>query len=49
MKIKLCNPIQKDSIIIEKETIEECRDIVTKEMRSRGWKYDECYSERLED
>lgn len=47
MKFRInCN---EDSLEIEAKTIEEIREIAFKETASRGWKQDDCWSERLDE
>jgi hypothetical protein len=46
MKYRInCN---EDAIEIEAETMEEIRTIAFQETTRRGWKQDDCWSERIE-
>jgi hypothetical protein len=36
-----------DSIVIEAETIEELREIASRESNKRGWKESNCWSEQI--
>ncbi len=48
MKLKLFNRKSKKFVILN-GTEEECREMMLKEIKSRGWIYIDCYSEKLED
>lgn len=39
-----CN---EDSLVIEADTLEQIRDIAFQETTRRGWKEDDCWSERI--
>lgn len=46
MKIRLINRETEDYIILEEESIEEIRATASIEMKKRGWKAEDCYSEK---
>lgn len=48
MKIKIINTKHNDSLILE-GNLEEIRTQASEETRKRGWKDDDCYSEKIED
>lgn len=45
MKFRIHNGTYEDSIIVEGNTIEECRDKAHDEEAKRGWK--DCWSEKI--
>jgi hypothetical protein len=52
MKYKIHHDIGEveDSIIIEADTIDEIRELANKECQiKRGWKYGDCWSEKINE
>lgn len=49
MEVKIHNTELNDSVIIEAETISELTNIGMSELEKRGWKKEDCWSEKLSD
>jgi len=47
MKFKITNTKYEDSIVLEGETIEEIREEAANQTAIRGWKGEDCFSEKL--
>ena len=48
MRFKITNTKYNDSLIIEGETIQSCVEENTYQLEKRGWKREDCFSEKLE-
>lgn len=49
MRLKICNSLYDDFIIVEGDNIEEILSKVKKETTKRGWQDKDCWSEEVED
>lgn len=49
MKFRIHNRENGDSLVVEGDTIEECREQAKGEGEKRYWKIEDCWSEKLED
>ena len=47
MIIKLSNSKLNDSIVLERDTIEEIREEAKEQIKVRGWEDEDCYSELI--
>ena len=47
MKFRIHNRENDDSLVIEGETIEECREAAKRQEARRGWNPENCWSEEL--
>ena len=48
MKFRIHNEKFNDSLVVEGDTVEECRDQSRLQESKRGWKMIDCWSEKLE-
>ena len=49
MKFKTTNRKYEDSLVVEGETVDECKDKTEAELSKRGWSASDCWSQKVSD